>query len=291
MRASRCLLALCVCAGAFAGDAPAPLRERYQALRDDLAHSAFGYPLHLDSRETAGESRGDAHAVVEHPFDLLRTELQRPEAWCDILMVVFNVKHCETGDGHAARKLVVNIGRKHDTPLADTYRVELRFAVTSATAEHLLVELAAEQGPLGTRDFRIALAAIPLHDGRSFMHLKFAYTSGMAARVATRAYLATVGRDKIGFTMAGRQADGSPIHVGGVPGMIERNTMRYYLAIDAYLDSLAAPPAQQLDKRLTGWFDATARYARQLHEMERAEYLVMKRKEAHRQGEPSQPPR
>jgi hypothetical protein len=60
--------------------------------------------------------------------------------------------------------------------------------------------------------------------------------------------------------------------------------MRYYLAIDAYLDSLKAPPAQQLENRLQAWFDATERYPRQLHEVERDAYLSMKRDEVQRQA-------
>ena len=58
-------------------------------------------------------------------------------------------------------------------------------------------------------------------------------------------------------------------------GTVERNTMRYYLAIEAYLDSLDKPPAQQLDARLRQWFDATEQYARQLHEVDKESYLAM----------------
>jgi hypothetical protein len=68
--------------------------------------------------------------------------------------------------------------------------------------------------------------------------------------------------------------------------VVERNAMRYYLAIDAYLDSLAAPAGQQLDHRLKGWFDATEKYPRQLHEVTRDDYLRMKRDEVARQGAP-----
>ena len=66
---------------------------------------------------------------------------------------------------------------------------------------------------------------------------------------------------------------------GGVRGVVERNTMRYYLAIDAYLD---APGPQGREKRLGEWFDDTERYARQLHEMDRDDYLAMKRSEFQR---------
>ena len=98
----------------------------------------------------------------------------------------------------------------------------------------------------------------------------------VGARLAMKGYLATVGSDKVGFTTSGTDAQGQPDYVGGVRGVVERNTMRYYLAIDAYLD---APGAQNRDKRAGLWFDSTERYARQLHELDRSEYLGMKQKE------------
>ena len=59
--------------------------------------------------------------------------------------------------------------------------------------------------------------------------------------------------------------------------------MRYYLAIDAFLESTGAAPAAQLERRLQTWFAATEQYPRQLHEVDRAEYLKMKRAESLRQ--------
>jgi hypothetical protein len=101
----------------------------------------------------------------------------------------------------------------------------------------------------------------------------------VAARLATKAYLATAGRNKVGFTITGQDADGKPVYINGVRGMIERNAMRYYLAVEAYLASLSAPPAEQQEKRLQAWYAATERCPAQLHEMERDDYLAMKRRE------------
>ena len=42
-------------------------------------------------------------------------------------------------------------------------------------------------------------------------------------------------------------------------------------------------PAAQLEQRLQSWFRASERYPRQLHEMDREAYLVMKRAEHLRQ--------
>ncbi len=105
-----------------------------------------------------------------------------------------------------------------------------------------------------------------------------AFGYGGASQFALTAYLATLGRDKVGFS----PADNARGLVGGLRGVAERNTMRYYLAIDAYLGSLATAQPQQLERRLATWFDATERYARQLHEVARDDYLRMKRNECRR---------
>ena len=44
--------------------------------------------------------------------------------------------------------------------------------------------------------------------------------------------------------------------------------MRFYLAIEAFLDAASSPPQAQLEKRLHDWFAATERFARQLHEVD-----------------------
>ncbi len=83
---------------------------------------------------------------------------------------------------------------------------------------------------------------------RTFLHLSYSYGYGMAGRLAMQGYLATVGADKVGFTVTGRDGNGQPIYIGGVRGAIERTAMRYYLAIDAHLASLSAPADQQTGK-------------------------------------------
>ena len=99
-----------------------------------------------------------------------------------------------------------------------------------------------------------------------------------------QAYLATAGASKVGFTTI--EEDGKPHLVGGMRGVMERNTMRYFLAIEAYLQSLATPPQGRAERRFEAWFDATERFARQLHEMSREQYLSMKRREQRLAGAP-----
>ena len=138
-------------------------------------------------------------------------------------------------------------------------------------------------GPLGTRDYHIRMAAVPLGSDRTFMHLNYSYGFGTAGRIAMQAYLATVGADKVGFTVTGREPNGAPQFIGGVRGAVERNAMRYYLAIDAFLDTMHLPADQQVERRINAWFSGTERYPRQLREMDRNTYVTMKRSEYERQ--------
>ena len=44
-------------------------------------------------------------------------------------------------------------------------------------------------------------SAVPIEGGRSFVHLGYAYSYGLMAKLAMKAYLATAGRSKVGFTV------------------------------------------------------------------------------------------
>lgn len=289
----RCVATALLCWGGalalaqpVASDSAAALRERYAALQEPLRNNPFGRALHLDSVQNSGDLRGDIYAVVEHPFAALGTSLGKAETWCDILILHLNTKQCSVAPGAGGTTVMVNIGRKFDQPIEETYRVEFAFRRVAATPEYVNANLRADSGPMGTRDYRIALEAVPLEGGRSFMHLSYSYGYGFAARMALSAYLSTLGSGKVGFSVVDKLPDGKPVYVDNVRGVVERNTMRYYLAIDAYLGALGTAPAQQVEKRLRDWFAATERYALQLHEMSESEYLEMKRKEVARRPAP-----
>lgn len=261
-------------AQAWAPDSAEALRERHDQLATQLDNNPFQRPLAIESSESGSQTQGGIDAVLEQPYALAREHLQRPGAWCEILMLHINTKQCTTS-GNA---LDVRIGRKNDQPVADAYRVNFTLQPQVATASYLDMRLHADSGPFSTRDYRIQLQAIPLDGGRkTFLSLRYAYGYGLAAKLAMQGYLATLGASKVGFTRT--EATG---YVGGMRGAVERNTMRYYLAIDAYLASLGAPAEQQRTRRLEAWFGATEQYARQLHELARADYLAMKQGEFRR---------
>ena len=267
---------------ALAGPADT-LRAKHAELAPRLANSAFQRPLHLESRQDSGELQGEVYAVVDHPFATVASTLRGAEPWCDILILHPNVKQCRAQGGSPAHTLAVSVGRKHDQPVADAHRIDFTYRQPVSAPDYLKTVLNAQEGPLGTHDYRIVVEAVPIDASRSFVHMSYSYGYGFAARIAMQGYLSTIGSGKVGFSVIDRRANGQPVYVGSVRGVIERNTMRYYLAIDSYLASMTVPPEQRQEKRLREWFAATERYAKQLHEIEQADYLAMKRKEIARQ--------
>ena len=261
----------------------AALRARHLALSERWVSSELRRGLVLESSESSNGLQGDIYARVELPFALVRPALMRNEQWCDILMLHLNVKQCRSGQAAAGPTLGLVIGSKYDQPLADAYNFDFTFREVASSADYMQVMLGAERGPMGTTHYRILLEAVALDTGRSFVHLSYAYGYGTAARMAMQVYLATIGRNKVGFSVVGHEANGAPQYIGGTRGVVERNTMRYYLALEAYLGALGLPAAQQAERRLNDWFAAVERYPAQLHELELGQYLALKREQLQRQ--------
>jgi len=277
---------LCVSVAAIAkpsGDPAVALRARYAAMPPRVEQSSFPQHLRVESVEGPRSSQGDVYAVVDYPIATVSAALSSPAHWCDTLILHLNVKYCRPVARDQRTDLSVAIGTKRDQSLGSASRVEFAFTIAASRPDYLDVELNAVKGPLGTGNYRIALQAAGLQKGRTLVHLRYSYTYGPAARMAMQTYLSTSASDKVGFTTSGDPNDPQSEFIGGVRGAIERNTMRYYLAIDAYLGSLEAPAPARFEDSLERWFGATERYPRQLREVDRDSYLAMKRNEYQRQ--------
>jgi len=237
-----CAIAGPVCADEAEAASAATLHARYAASQARLGRNQFQRPLVLDSNETPSAVAGDIHALVNFPFETAATALGTPADWCDILLLHLNTKSCRVSGTGPGTILTVWTGIKYDQPLAEASRVDFAFRVGARSAGYLRVELHADTGPMGTRDYRITLEAIPLESGQTFIHLAFSNAYGSLGRLAMQAYFATAARDRIGFTVLDRLPDGRLRHVGGLRGAVERNVMRYYLAIESYLGALSGSP-------------------------------------------------
>ena len=254
------------------------LRARHAALRAQLADNPFGRPVHVESSHGGGDHKGEIYAVIERPFERVRSSLRRAGQWCEVLIVQANVKNCEA----ASRNLSLFVARRAEDPPERTHRLDFSYDVPAAGADYLHVALEAPEGPYDTTDYRILVQAAPLDGGRTFLHLAYSYTLNGMARMGMRIYLASSGRDKVGFSVVGRTPEGEPEYVRGVRGVVERNTMRYYLALEAYLDALDAPAAERVERRLRAFHAGLESYPRQLHELELGHYLQIKRADASR---------
>ena len=266
------------------------LFKLHDSLRSRLNNSPFKVPLIIESQQSADEIKGDVYAEVKYPFTTVSAALASPQVWCDILILHLNTKSCRlrvsAGKTTEAPILSVSVGKKLEQPLASAFPIEFTWGAMQRTNDFLQVNLSAASGPLSTRNYRILLEAIPLENGTTFIHLSYSYGFGATGKFLMKAYLSTIARNKVGFTITGKQANGQPTYVEGLLGLVERNTMRYHLAVDAYLGSLQVPGGMQFEKRIGDWYAAAERYPQQLHEIERGQYLDMKRVEYKRQHLP-----
>jgi hypothetical protein len=259
----------------------ATLLQLRESLRSRMANSPFKVPLMIESRQSDDDIKGEVYAEINHSFKTVSAALGSPRAWCDILILHLNTKSCALQPGvdgsTTSPTLMMTVGKKVKEAPESAYPIALMWKTSQSKADFLQVDLAADVGPLNTRNYRIVLEAAPTENGNTFIHLSYSYGFGTTAKFLMKAYLNTIGRNKVGFTVIGKKANGEPIYVEGLLGLVERNTMRYHLAVEAYLGAMRTPEPMQFEKRIGDWFQASERYAQQLHEVNLGEYLDMKR--------------
>jgi hypothetical protein len=254
--------------------AAAALQSLHADSIDRLRDAPFDRPMWIESRESGGRLHGDLHARIDHPFARVESVLGKPEHWCELLTLLPNIRQCRVDPGG---RLLLRFARRYDQRLEDTYPVAFEVRTRGLPGEYLEAVLEASEGPLGTSNYRVLLRAVPVGRGQTFVHVHYGYAYGLAARVGAQAYLATRGRDKLGFTVTGLDRAGQPQQIGGLRGAVERNAMRTYLAIDAYLANHSAPAAERREHSLQAWLDAVEHYPRQLAEADRSAYFAAKR--------------
>ena len=270
------------------------LLAKYDTLTEQLSRNNYQRPLYLESSESSNGLKGDIYAVVEHPFPAVDAALNSPAQWCEAMILHINNRQCQvssqTAPPNGAAVLTLSIVRKYDQPLEQAFRVPFMYRKETHSVGYFLSKLSADSGPMGTSNYQILLEAVPLTGKRSFLHFAYSYDTNFIAQATMAAYLATFGSGKVGFTVippppptqsepageGSREIKMQPTYIRGMRGLMERNAMRYYLAIEAYLAHMNAPSTEQLDKRLNSWFNQIERYPKQLHETDRATYLRLK---------------
>jgi hypothetical protein len=153
-------------AAASAYTGPGALQARYTELSEQLRNNNFHRALYIESSEAGDTLKGDVYAVLDHPFATVSGSLKNPADWCDIMLLPFNTKYCRAVENNGEAALQVRIGRKHDQPVQDAYKVDFAWRPVVVRPDYFESRLTAGQGPIGTRDYRILVAAIPLDRGR-----------------------------------------------------------------------------------------------------------------------------
>ncbi|MBI3576108.1 MAG: hypothetical protein HY083_10730 [Gammaproteobacteria bacterium] len=256
----------------------------YRDLRPKLEANVYGAPIYVASADEGERMHGEVYSVANHSYLQLVQALRSPRNWCDVALLHLNIKACTYEQQNVSEWLTFYSGRKFYEPPEKAYALRYGFRLEAVRDDYFRATLTAETGPFDSSDYRLEFEAVPLGDG-SFVHLRYGYRQKLMTRLATGGYLATLGSGKVGFSVLDEKRDGKPVLVGGVRGIVERNAMRYYLAIQVFLESLDVPETQRIEQRFQRWFDLTERYPAQLHELEKADYLKYKHQELAQQLE------
>ncbi len=263
------------------GPAPnSPLIKKYKELEPKLKKSVFGEPIVLSSDTGKDYAQGEVYVLLNTPFFELDKMLSQPAQWCELAILHQNIKTCTYSKNETGKdQLKLYVGRKHYQEPSSAFAVTYQFTVDEKDPHTLNVNLSAPKGPLGTHDYLINLEAISIDDQHSFVHFTYRYQYGFWADLAMRAYLATIGLKKVGFTVTGENGNGEPVYIKGLQGVVERNVMRYIFAIQSVLDSKKSPEEYRQTAQLTRWYAYISKHPKQLVGLTREEYLDNKKRE------------
>lgn len=258
------------------------LQSQYQELRDLAQRGPFGVPLSVHSEERNDQVSTEVHGIIEHPFEAVKAVLSSPASWCEFAPLHANVKACTFQMQSHETLLTLYIGRRYYQSPEDASLQAYKFAMYTGEPGSLSVTLSAPKGLFGTTAHRLQLEAVGV-EGRTVVALRSSYVPSLVTRLMTALYLATVGWNKVGFSREDAGPAASPRYVRGFRGLVERNAMRYYLAFEAFLDMQPVPATHRFEACINAVYDLMEQYPRQLHEMEKAEYLDAKRRERENQ--------
>ncbi|MDA8431148.1 MAG: hypothetical protein M0T70_17985 [Geobacteraceae bacterium] len=278
--ASAILLAACA-TSAIARPRPGAdlLLDTYHRIQMRLETNSPGLPLFVESVEHNDKVHVDVYGIFDYHFSSVVNVLKIPENWCAIVSLHPNVKACTYQELTGTTHLNMYLGSKGYQAPEDARQVTSSFRIVEQQPAYLDIILDAKEGPFGTRDHRMKFEALPLAGGKTFVHVSYTYHDSAALRLASKIYFATLGRNKVGFTVTATDSDGNPVYIGGPRGAVERSAVRYYLAIQSFMNTLHHPAARRFSVRISEWHDLTTRYRRQLGDMDKQDYLTVKTRE------------
>ena len=272
-------LALVILPLASTASAKPALLDHYHRLLNGDNNTLPGTHISLASSQQDDVLSAEVNSILHTPFETVAATMVQASNWCQVMPLHFNIKACTYETREGKEVLTVYSGRKIYENPDDSYPISYQFEIVRHDDAQLSLRLRAAAGPVSTRDYLIELDAMPVAEG-TLLHIHSSYRSSWLSSMLTSTYLATAGSDKVGFSRI--EQDGEMVPVQGIKGIIERNVMRYHLAINAFLGTLSLPEADRLEATLASWFEQNDNYP-PLHEMDETEYLQIKRREWHNQ--------
>lgn len=267
------LITLLLAPSAWAGTS---LLERYHQIKSGEAATLPGTAITLTSAEQGEVLSAEVSSILQYPFGKVAAALAQAENWCQFMPLHFNIKACTYAPRTGGEVLTLYSGRKYYESPEDSFKMAYRFEILRQDDAQLSLRLSADQGPAGTHDYRIELDALQVEEG-TLLHIQSSYKPSMLSSLLTSTYLATLGRDKVGFSHI--EQNGETQLVQGIRGVIERNVMRYQLAVAVFLSTQNLPAPSRREAQMARWFKQNDSYPHQLHEMTKIEYLNSKRRE------------
>ncbi len=255
------------------------LFDLYTQIKPVLEKNAYGIPVYIHSTDENDTMTGVIYGVLHHPFDTVRAALSSAANWCKVAPQHLNIKACTYQTEKDFCQLRFYSGRKYYENPDDVYQLDYRFEIHEQSKDFIHVRLSSDDGPAGTSQYKLNIKIIPINTSSSFIYFSYSYQYNFITSIGMSTYLATLGSGKVGFSETGKDEQGKPIYIGGVRGIIERNAVRYYLAIQSYLDTRHIADEKQFNARINKWFDLTEKHHLQLYEMDKEDYLQYKQQE------------
>jgi hypothetical protein len=255
------------------------LLDTYHRNLARLEKNSFGVPLFLESYERDDRVQVDVYGIFDHPFSSVVKVLKVPANWCDIVSLYPNIKACTYREQPGDWLLTFYLGSKDYQPPEDARQVIYHYRNVNLQPGYLDITLSAAAGPYGTKDHMMRVESLALDGGKTFVHVSYAYSDSLALRLAEKIYFATLGRDKVGFTVTGTDRNGNPVYISGPRGAVERNAVRSYFAIQTIMNTSHYPEERRFTMRINEWYDFTSHFRKQLFDLEKNDYLKFKTKE------------
>jgi len=252
------------------------LVEKFHQLEKKSAYILPGVAAYLDSYSEKNISGVDIFGVIEYPFEFVEKEFIEHANWCNIVILHPNIKACTYRGMDNSRRLIFFNAEKAEQTLADASPIEFRWKMTRHPG-YFDILLRAPEGPYSTRDHRFQLEAALRDEHSTVVHLSYSYEYGGLANVFMKSYFAIFGRSKVGFSVTSTDSRNNPEYVSGIRGLNERNVVRYYLAVVAYLEMHYLPDEHGFEKSLDRWYDLASQYKMQLSPSERKDYIARKK--------------